>query len=42
METKVKVIFPAKKPGSPGWPYIDFDYNKKKKEIMEIYAFPFD
>jgi len=34
MKTKVKVIFPANKPGRPSWPYVDYDVAKKSREVL--------
>ncbi|MCD6417104.1 MAG: hypothetical protein J7M08_10490 [Planctomycetes bacterium] len=34
MKTRVKVIFPANKPGRPSWPYIDYDVAKKSEEVL--------
>ena len=36
MATKVKVIFPAAKPGHPTWPYIDYDVTKKSEEVLAV------
>ena len=29
MKARVKVIFPALKQGEPGWPHVDYDYNRR-------------
>jgi L-fucose isomerase-like protein len=34
MTTKVKVIFPANEPGRPSWPYMDYDVQKKRDEVL--------
>jgi len=34
MKTKVKVVFPANKPGQPSWPYMDYDVAKKSEEVL--------
>ena len=34
MTTKVKVIFPANAPGRPSWPYMDYDVEKKRDEVL--------
>ena len=34
MATKVKVIFPANAPGQPSWPYIDYNVEKKRDEVL--------
>jgi len=34
MKTRVKVVFPANRPGRPSWPYIDYDVQKKSEEVL--------
>jgi L-fucose isomerase-like protein len=34
MNTKIKIVFTAKPQGVPGWPHINYNYNKKKNEIL--------
>jgi len=34
MTTKVKVIFPANEPGRPSWPYMDYDVQAKRDEVL--------
>ncbi|MFW6389742.1 MAG: hypothetical protein ACOCZT_01380 [Halanaerobiales bacterium] len=31
---EIKVVFSAEKPGSPSWPYIDYDYKSRAEQIM--------
>ena len=38
MKTKVKVVFPATEPGRPTWPYIDYDVEKRSKEVSSLLA----
>lgn len=34
MKTKVKVILTASRKGEPTWPYIDYDYDKRGRDIL--------
>jgi len=34
MDTKVKVVFPANKPGRASWPYMDYDVTRKSEEVL--------
>ena len=39
MKTKVKVAVQMKAPGVPGWPCINYDYDKELARVMEpVYA----
>ena len=35
-KTNVKVIFPANKPNRPSWPYINYDVEAKRDEVMGL------
>ena len=35
-KAKVKVVFTASEPGRPTWPYINYDFQKRAKEITEV------
>ena len=35
-KAKVKVFFTGLKPDTPTWPYINYDYRKRAREIMEL------
>ncbi len=34
MKTRVKVIFPANRPGKPGWPYVNYNVFEKSKQVL--------
>jgi len=34
MNTRIKVVFPANRPGRPSWPYMDYDVAKKSEEVL--------
>jgi len=34
MQTRVRVVFPANRPGRPSWPYVDYDVTGKSKEVL--------
>jgi len=34
MNTRVRVVFPANRPGQPSWPYVDYDVEGKSKEVL--------
>jgi len=35
-KVKVKVFFTAVEPGHPTWPYINYDYPKRAREVMRL------
>ncbi len=36
METRVQVVFPANQPDEPSWPYINYDVEKRSKEVIGL------
>jgi len=35
-KTKIKVVFSASEPDRSTWPYINYDFQKRAKEIMKL------